>query len=219
MNRPLNIIFCLPGNSYSGNFLKCWHELTVFCLNNNINPILSQNYSCNIYYSRTLCLGGNSTLGELQKPFNNKIDYDYLMWIDSDVIFKPSDLMQLLSHQLDIVSGLYLTHSGNTYATVKDWDVDTYKQNGRFDFLTLHDIKNDSLFEVSYTGFGFILIKNGVFETIKYPWFKPRFIEMDHITEFTMEDVTFCLEAKEAGFQIMIDPTVKLGHEKMQVLI
>ena len=218
MNRPLNIIFCLPGNSYSGNFLKCWHELTVFCLNNNINPILSQNYSCNIYYSRSLCLGGKSTLGEFQKPFDNKIDYDYLMWIDSDVIFKPSDLIRLLSHKLDIVSGLYLTQNGNTYATVKDWDIDKYKQNGRFDFLTPRDIKNDNLFEVSYTGFGFILIKKGVFETIKYPWFKPRFIKMDHITEFTMEDVTFCLEAKEAGFQIMIDPTVKLGHEKMQIL-
>ena len=136
MNRPLNIVFCLPGNSYSGNFLKCWHELTIFCLHNNINPILSQNYSCNIYYSRSLCLGGNSTLGEFQKPFDNKIDYDYLMWIDSDVIFKPSDLIRLLSHKLDIVSGLYLTQNGNTYATVKDWDIDKYKQNGRFDFLT-----------------------------------------------------------------------------------
>lgn len=218
MRKPLNIVFCLPGSNYSGNFLKCWTNLQKYCFNNNINPILSQHYSCNIYYSRTMCLDGNSKNGKYQKPFQGNLEYDYLMWIDSDIIFNVNQFSKLLSHNLDIVSGLYLTHNNREYATVKNWDVETYKKNGRFDFLKKEDIKTNDLFEVSYTGFGFMLIKYGVFEKLKYPWFKPRFIEMDHITEFTMEDVTFCIEAKEKGFKIMIDPTVKVGHEKKFII-
>jgi len=216
--KPLNIVFCLPGSNYSGNFLTSWTYLQKVCYQRNINLLLSQRSSCNIYYVRSMCLGGQAVLGKHQKPFGGKIDYDYLMWIDSDIVFNPDDFFRLLNHNLDIVSGLYLTESGNSYATVKDWDVETYKKNGRFDFLK-KDFKNDKkLFEVSYTGFGFILIKKGVFEKIEYPWFKPRFIEMDHIREFTMEDVTFCLEAKEKGFKIMIDPNVIVGHEKRLIL-
>lgn len=217
-NSNKTIIFCLPGDNYSGNFLKCWTDLVLYCVQNNITPILSQYSSCNIYYVRTMCLGGRSIDGRTQKPFQGKINYDYLMWIDSDIIFNIKQFDKLLSHDLDIVSGLYKMQNKTHYATVKNWDVDTYKKNGCFDFLKPDDIKTNELFEVSYTGFGFMLIKKGVFEKIEYPWFKPRFIEMDHITEFTMEDVTFCLEAKEKGFKIMIDPTIVVGHEKKLIL-
>ncbi len=34
----------------------------------------------------------------------------------------------------------------------------------------------------------------------------------------TMEDVSFCLRAKENGFKIHIDPAIRVGHEKKIVL-
>ena len=33
-----------------------------------------------------------------------------------------------------------------------------------------------------------------------------------------MEDVAFCHMIKEKGFDIWIDPTIRVGHEKMMVL-
>ncbi len=38
------------------------------------------------------------------------------------------------------------------------------------------------------------------------------------MVDFTMEDVAFCLQAKERGFKILIDTKVRVGHEKKVVL-
>ena len=61
---------------------------------------------------------------------------------------------------------------------------------------------------------GFMLVKKGVFESLAYPWFRPLEKRIGDMTDFTMEDVSFCLRAKEKGFKVYIDPQVRLGHEK-----
>lgn len=76
------VVFCLPGDSFSGTFLECWSNLLAECLRHNIVPIISRRCSCNIYFVRNMCLGADVSRGKDQKPFDGKIDYDYLMWID-----------------------------------------------------------------------------------------------------------------------------------------
>ena len=214
-NNKCNIIFCLPGNSFSGRFLDCWSNLLTYCMTKGIKFAVSRRESCNIYYVRNMCLGADVSRGENQKPFNGDIDYDYLMWIDSDMVFNPQQFERLLSHNKDIVSGLYLMDSGKQFATVKDWDEEFFKKNGYFQFMTMEDIKGrKELMEVSYTGFGFMLIKKGVFESMTYPWFKPIEKRIGNMVDFCMEDVAFCLRAKENGYKIYIDPLIKVGHEK-----
>ena len=100
----MRIIFCLPGNSFSGNFLSSWSELLLICAQNGITPLLSQRYSCNIYYARSNCLGADVTRGQHQKPFDGKIDYDYIMWIDSDIIFNINQLLKLNPKRIVYVS-------------------------------------------------------------------------------------------------------------------
>ena len=90
------IIFCLPGKSYSNQFLLAWSDLILWCSQNNFDFSVSQNYSSVVHFARTLCLGGDNTRGKLQKPFDNKFDYDYIMWIDSDIIFKVDDFKKLI---------------------------------------------------------------------------------------------------------------------------
>ena len=59
------------------------------------------------------------------------------------------------------------------------------------------------------------IMDGGVFERIAYPWFRPVWMEMPGgVTEFTSEDVGFCIQAKKEGFTVMVDPTVIVGHEK-----
>jgi len=214
-NNKYNVIFCLPGNNFSGKFLDSWTSLITYCMSKGIKFGVSRSESCNIYYVRNMCLGADVSHGENQKPFDGKIDYDYLMWIDSDMVFNPEQFERLLSHNKDIVSGLYLMDNGKQFATVKDWDEKFFEKNGYFQFLTTEDIKDKKeLLEVSYAGFGFILIKKGVFESMTYPWFKPIEKRIGNMVDFTMEDVAFCLRAKEKGFKIYIDPLIKAGHEK-----
>ena len=215
----MKIVFCLPGNSFSGNFLSCWTDLFSRCLRAGITPILSQRYSCNIYYVRTMCVGGSSLGGESQQPFGGAVDYDYIMWIDSDIIFDSKDFFDLLAHQEDIASGLYLMDGGESFACVKEWDTSFFEKFGHFKFLQPRDITGQrDLFPVNYVGMGWMLIKKGVFEKIKYPWFEPLRKKLGSAIEFTMEDVTFCHKAQEAGFNIKIDPTIIVGHEKTTIL-
>jgi len=162
-----------------------------------------------------MCLGGNTILGINQKPFNSKIEYDYILWIDSDIIFTPEQFEKLLANDKDIVSGLYRMENYTQFAAVKEWDEEYFKKNGGFQFLTDEDVKGKLLpFQVSYAGLGFTLVKKGVFESLEYPWFKPHFQKIGEAVDFSMEDVGFCLDAKEKGYEIWIDPTVIVGHQK-----
>ena len=82
-------------------------------------------------------------------------------------------------------------------------------------------IGKEELISVDYTGFGWMLVKHGVFESMEYPWFRPEWREFPFETpvkEFTSEDVSWCHLAKENGYDIHVDPTVVVGHEKMMVL-
>lgn len=219
----MKIIFCLPGRQFSGLFLQSWTELVYACLSNGIQPIMSQHYSPLLYYVRNMCLGGDNIQGIEQKPFQGKVDYDYMMWIDSDIVFTPDQFFKLLDANKDIVSGLYKMHDNYHYATVEKWDHDHFAKYGSYEFLNENSVKQKKgLLPVAYTGFGWMLIKRGVFESLEYPWFQPTWKEYERegkkIREFTMEDVAFCDMIKDKGYTIWIDPEIIVGHEKMMVL-
>lgn len=208
----MKVVACLPGKSYSGNFLSCWTEFLGEMIKNNISVFLSQKYSPNIYYSRNLCLGGDSRKGFSQVPFNG--DYDYLLWIDSDNLPKYEHFKKLLSWNVDICSGIYKMSDGR-FATVKKWDTTYLLDHGEMKFCEEEDLCGSELIEVSYTGMGFMLVKAGVMEKIGYPWFKPLNINIGAVNDFTTEDVSFCLAAQSFGFKVLVDPTVRINHEKI----
>ena len=217
------VIFCLPGRTFSDNFLKSWTNLITELPSHNIKWGLSQKYHVNRYFVCNSCLGGSSTAGRNQKPFQGKVDYDYIMWIDSDQVFKPSDFINLLNKaketNVSILSGLYLMQGGNFFATVEDWNKDFFKKNGFFKFLTPEDVLNrKQIFKVSYTGFGWLLVKKGVFESLEYPWVQPTWFDEDGIYEMTTTDCGFMHRAAEKGHHTYIDPTIIVGHEKSEIL-
>ena len=80
--------------------------------------------------------------------------------------------------------------------------------------------KRKKPFTCDYTGFGWVLIKNGVFEKLEYPWFAPKMqvFESGDVQDMCGEDVSFCLDAQEAGYEIWADPRIRVGHEKTRVI-
>ena len=213
------IVFCVPGKQFSGNFLDSWTHLLVHCMNQKYDIALSRQESPVIYYVRNLCLGGDLTKGPDQLPFQNQLNYTHMMWIDSDMVFTPDQFMRLLEHDQDIVAGVYKTKSGMNFAAVEHWDEEKFQRDGVFDFMTEESIAGrESLIDVAYTGFGFVLVKRGVFESLKYPWFRPLFHNINGLEDFSSEDVSFCLQIREKGFKIWVDPTIRVGHEKPCIL-
>ena len=220
----MKVIFCLPGREFSGRFLQSWTELVYACLSNGIQPIMSQHYTSVVYYVRNMCLGGDLIAGPDQKPFQGKVNYDYMMWIDSDIVFTPDQFFKLIDADKDIASGLYKMHDNIHYATVEKWDDDFFVKNGSYQFMTPEIMsKKKGLVSVAYTGLGWMLVKKGVFESLQYPWFQPIWKEYNyqgqHIKEFASEDVSFCHMIKEKGYDIWVDPEIVVGHEKMMTLI
>ncbi len=231
--KPLTVIFCIPGNNFSNNFLYSWTELFGFCLLNNINPILSNSYDSNVFFVRNKCLMGDVLKGTTQKPFQGKIDYDYIMWIDSDQVFNVEMFKRLLSHNVDVVSGCYLMADAKHYAAVKELDNPYLLKNGTYEFLTkqyvdswrnMEENKGKPLMEVAYCGLGFMLMKKGILEQLEYPWFKPSMStikdEDDNILiqYFNSEDFYICNQINNLGYKIHLDTSIIVGHEKKLIL-
>ena len=131
LNKPLTIVFCLPGNKFSNHFLLSWSELLIYCFTHNIKPFISCQQSSNVYHVRSMCLGADVIKGTKQKPFNG-MDYDFIMWIDSDQVFSVEAFTNLLRHNKDVVSGMYLMKSGTHFPVVENWDENYFIENGTF---------------------------------------------------------------------------------------
>jgi len=133
-------------------------------------------------------------------------DYDYILYADSDMIFCADDLNKLMSHDTDIVSGLYVTRHGENRNVC-------YKKiitRRRFPFRSpklVHDMSTSGYAEIAACGFGFCLIKC---ETIKS--MLKRYKSLFEPKWGVGEDIAFCIRAKKCGYKVMIDRDVKLGH-------
>ncbi len=219
-SKPLTVVACIPGREFSGLFFDAWNEFSERCRDAGIKLVISRTYDAVVYYARNKVAGGDTRRGLKQAPWGGTVDYDYMLWIDSDVVFRFEDFQALLKHQVDIAGGVYLMADAQRFAAVEKMDPEAFRTAGHFEFLTPAVLaRREGLVKVDYCGFGFVLIRRGVFETLEYPWFRPVWVDMPGgVREFTSEDVGFCIEAKKAGFTIHIDPRVIVGHEKPIVL-
>ena len=141
------IAFCIPGNTFSGTFLKCWTSL-IRQLPPNMDWFLINGYAPNITYSRQSLL----LRARMLRP-------THYMWIDDDQVFAFEQFKTLYDHNLDIVSGLY-KKSDHLFACCK--------LNG--ETLTIDDKLETGINEVMANGFGFMLVKAEVFDRIDKPF-------------------------------------------------
>ena len=218
------VVFCLPGRGVSYTFLKNLVTLCFDLVQAKASIQISQDYSSMVNFARCKCLGANVLRGPDQLPWDGKLKYDYQLWIDSDIVFNVEKFYQLVLMDEKIASGWYCTEDGKTTSVAHWLDEDDFKGNGGvMNHETLDSIaKRKKPFTVDYAGFGWLLIKHGVFEDkeMKYPWFAPKMqvFESGAVQDMCGEDVSFCLDAKEAGFRIMCDPRIRVGHEKTRVI-
>ena len=218
------IVFCLPGRGVSYTFLKNFVQLCFECVQQGASIQISQDYSSMVNFARCKVLGANVLKGPDQLPWQGKLQYDYQLWIDSDIVFNLEAFYKLIWMNKDIAAGWYVTEDGRTTSVAHWLEEDEFEQNGG---VMNHEMvdgiqKRRKPFTCDYTGFGWVMIKKGVFEhpDMKYPWFAPQMqvFESGAVQDMCGEDVSFCLEAIKAGFEIWCDPTIRVGHEKMRII-
>lgn len=140
--------------------------------------------------------------------------YDYLFSVDSDIVFEKDTLKKLLSHDKDVVSGLYIQRKEE-----KVLEIYRINKRGGVSNVTYEDLSKESLARISACGFGCVLIKSQVIRRIGYPQFIYR-EALDH-KHTVSEDVHFCARAIEEGFDIWADTTIlceHIGNKKYKVI-
>jgi len=145
-----------------------------------------------------------------------KSDKQYFLSVDTDVVFEPEHVDKLLAHDKDVVSGLYYGLDRNTFdrfpVALRRLD------DGSWPPVDEESLK-DGLQQVDAVGMGFCLIKRRVFETLGASTkLAQPFGELIVDGRAFGEDSTFSYRATQAGFEIWLDPSVRVGHKKAFIL-
>lgn len=136
--------------------------------------------------------------------------HTHMCWLDADIEFEPDDIGKLWNLNADI---------GVAFYSMKrpDMPLSAWK-NGKL--VKLEECPSEP-FEVEFAGTGFMIIKREVIlklaskaEHYEGPNGRVPALYMTpvHNDGFESEDYHFCRKAREAGFKIIGDPSIKLGH-------
>lgn len=155
------------------------------------------------------------------KYFLEKTNNDILMFLDDDVKISPFDATKLMQEayqlKLPIVGAAYVTKSKK-----KPGFAIRPLEEGKLRFG-----KDGVLTQMRHISTGCICIRREVFvEMVKskkiplckhghieyHPFFQHRQMVIDGVYEDMSEDWFFCEMARNLGFEVWLDTTIKLGH-------
>lgn len=144
-----------------------------------------------------------------------ELEADRVLWLDSDMVFS-SDILGTLSHAMketkaDIVTGLYFRRVA-PYSPVLYKKLDA-NADETAQFEDYKELPEGRTFEVAGCGFGCVLMGTDVLLSVK-----GRFGELFTPTPGMGEDLAFCWRARQCGYKIVCDQSVKLGHVGYEVI-
>lgn len=137
-------------------------------------------------------------------------EYDYVLWVDSDMIFDSDVLIDLLEHDKDIVTAVCFMRKA-PYAPCIYSKMRMGLGADENEIEKYLDYPREGLFEVEACGFAMILMKTKVLkhllDTSGHIFFPVKTPNLA-----LGEDLSFCIRARRQGFQIWCDPKPKIGH-------
>ena len=126
---------------------------------------------------------------------------EYMLWLDSDIVFPSTTAVRLLGHKEDVVAANYvrrqLPAKGVAYESMENW------QNP-----LSFDVR-DELVPVAGVGMGCMLMKTDIFLELSKPWFEIEWTPSSN--DFLGEDMVLCRKIAATGRQVKIDTA--LSHE------
>ena len=141
-------------------------------------------------------------------------NYDYIFWLDSDVVFEPDLLVNLyedISEGHDYVTALYFKRVLPTAPVIcKELVYEKDEKTG----ITTHkaefynDYPKDSLFPVAASGLGACLMRTEIVKKVAESLKCAPFDPLPHLGE----DFSFCHRLTQLGIEMVCDSSLKLGH-------
>jgi hypothetical protein len=128
------------------------------------------------------------------------IGAEYMLWLDSDMVFPATTAMRLMAHNEDIVAANYIRRQlpakGVAYEKIGDWQ----------DPLPFEP--QDDLVPVEGIGMGCMLMKTSILQEIEQPWFEFKWTpeSNDHLGE----DMIFCQKMSAKGHTVKVDTVLSM---------
>jgi hypothetical protein len=210
-----DVLIATPGKLIHAEYVESLVETIKILSNRGLSYKFLNKQSSFIPSGRELvATDTNSHNWDTREIGSGQYTYGKIVWVDSDIVWEPSQFMQILDSDEDIISGLYATTAEGVVACSMfhpnlegEFPVKAHESNF---FMQTEPV------EVFGVGFGFVAMKQGVFEKCDRPWFKIEQIkwpELDFTTNVG-EDYSWCINARRNGFKIMLDPTIRVKHAK-----
>jgi len=232
------VVFCVPGRTFSNNFLRSWTEtLLDLETSGQFRVVLSNEFSSCVHIARARCLGLSVERGPVQKPWNGELPYDVLVWIDSDMVFRSRDVLELIeaTEKYPAVSGLYMLEDRQHFCAIEKFDEEYFVRNGHFEALTPARVgewnrqTGNPYLPCAFVGLGFCAFRRGVLEDprLKYPYFyspvqtiRTGRADVPEYRDFSSEDASLFHNLIEAGIisSVMLKTDLRVGHEKTAII-
>ena len=169
-----------------------------------VGEVQTEIVSCSLIYKARTDLGSMAI----------RKNTDYVLWLDSDVIF-PSSLMVDMMEDLqgrDMVTGLY--HMRREPFMPVIWSKcrpgETIYEN---EDEMMPDYPRDRIFEVEGCGFGAVMMRTEVLRQVKI-----KYGQLFAPLPGYGEDLSFCIRARGCGYKIHCDPKLQIGHKAATIV-
>ena len=207
-----NVVIATPGLLMQSQYVQSLMKTTQWLCDQGMSYTYLNQYSSFVASAREKTATDSEEHDwEALEIADGRFTYDWILWIDSDIVWEPSVVERLLSHNKDIVSAVVPATASGGLTAMRLTNRSEPKQIVWTDLAL-----DDEPVEVDGVGFGMVAIKYGVFEGTPRPWFIIRKARIPSV-QFPVnygEDYSACLNMKDAGFRVWIDPLARVEHIK-----
>lgn len=209
------ILFLLPiGSTIDGRLVQPLLKLKTWCDKNDADIMTCVGKPHN--FARNFLATGGKGFVNPGPPEG----VEWLIWLDSDIVFTMEQLEVLLKIDHPFVAGWYVSDLSKQ-AMCGRWDVEYFKEHKVMPFLDKDKLQElaknnpNQLVEVDFTGFGFVKMHTSLIKRMTYPYFTLNVQELNGFRDISAEDVSFCQNCfKETGIKPVICPLLHVGHLK-----
>ena len=186
----MKLMVAVPTTDYvNAEFAKCLVKLAIQLKEDGVDFDVRIQGGTLVYIARNRLAG---------KAIDN--GFTHVLWLDSDMVFGPQIVDDLLFCGKDMVCGAFVSRHPNYGPCV-------YKSIEDPGNLEPVDLFGTTPFRVDGCGFAAVLTS---VELLKAVW--DRFGTCFRPTEKYGEDIAFCDRVKQIGGEIWCDPSVRVGH-------
>jgi hypothetical protein len=216
----VDYVFLLPGNVFSRDFLLSWSNTLVDLMLNNVTFRFFSAYNTLLSLNRNTLLGGIEAVMRSENSttlFEGRIVCKKVVFIDSDMVWSIEDMRSLLLSPYDVVSGVYSSQDNERCVVMKSG----------YDMYSIEEMNTKKEpFVTESAGLGFVACSFEALTKLPFPWFDVSYLKLDNTKKrrvkdedlFISEDRYFFKQLKDAGYDLHIDPSIRVGHQKNLVL-